>query len=86
MILKYENVPFEGLDERGLEVAVWDLDRFGGQRFLGGVRLNLGPADACRADIDWMDATGPECRMWVALMSRPDTWIDGTLPLRPQMD
>ena len=34
---------------------------------------------------NWMDSKGEEISMWQAMIDRPDTWIDGTLLLRPHM-
>ena len=38
----FENVSYEDLRERSLELTIWDYDRLVSNDFLGGVRLNLG--------------------------------------------
>ena len=37
----YENISWEELQERSLELTIWDHDRLTSNDFLGGVRLNL---------------------------------------------
>ena len=43
----FEDVTGEDLRERGLELSIWDHDRFTSNDFLAGVRLSLGTG-ACR--------------------------------------
>jgi synaptotagmin-like protein len=38
----FENVSWNDLRERSLELTIWDHDRLVSNDFLGGVRLNLG--------------------------------------------
>lgn len=38
----FEDVSFEELKEKALELTIWDHDRFTSNDFLGGVRLGLG--------------------------------------------
>ena len=45
----FDDVSGEDLRERGLELSIWDHDRFTSNDFLAGVRLSLGTG-AC-ADI-----------------------------------
>lgn len=37
-------------------------------------------------DVDWMDGRGEEIAMWQSMIDKPNTWVDGTLTLRPNMD
>ena len=37
-------------------------------------------------EVDWMDARGDEITIWQSMLDRPNTWIDGGLMLRPNMD
>ena len=38
----FDDVTLQELNERSLELGIWDHDRFGSSDFLGGCRLNLG--------------------------------------------
>ena len=47
---------------------------------------SLGSNESFGSPVDWMDSKGEEISMWQAMLDRPDTWIDGTLILRPHMN
>ncbi|XP_060085792.1 synaptotagmin-like protein 4 [Ylistrum balloti] len=82
----FDDVRPEDLKERGLELTIWDHDKISSNDFLGGVRLNLGLGRSYGKIVDWNDAKGEEISIWQAMLDRPDSWIDGTLILRPNMD
>lgn len=82
----FDDVSPEELKERALELTIWDHDKISSNDFLGGVRLNLGLGRSFGRIVDWNDAKGEEISMWQAMLDRPDSWIDGTLILRPNMD
>ena len=48
--------------------------------------VSLGTNTSYGSPVDWMDSKGEEISMWQAMVDRPDTWIDGTLILRPHMN
>ncbi|XP_021379832.1 uncharacterized protein LOC110467183 isoform X2 [Mizuhopecten yessoensis] len=82
----FDDVSPEELKERALELTIWDHDKISSNDFLGGVRLNLGLGRCYGKIVDWNDAKGEEISIWQAMLDRPDSWIDGTLILRPNMD
>ncbi|GAB1603082.1 synaptotagmin-like protein 5 [Argonauta hians] len=82
----FEDVSASMLADRCLELTLWDHDRISSNDFLGGVRLNLGSGICGRRYVDWMDAVGDEISLWQSMISRPNTWVDGTLILRANMN
>ncbi|KAJ8314966.1 hypothetical protein KUTeg_007116 [Tegillarca granosa] len=82
----FEEVTISDLQERSLELTLWDFDKISSNDFLGGVRLNLGVGRSYGKQVDWMDARGEEISMWQAMLDRPNMWIDGSLILRSNMD
>lgn len=36
-------------------------------------------------DVDWMDSVGEERSLWHAMLERPNTWVEGSLVLRSNM-
>lgn len=82
----FEEISWDDLKERGLELTIWDHDRFTSNDFLGGVRLCLGTGKSAEKVVDWMDSKGEEISIWQSMLDRPNSWIEGTLLLRPHMD
>lgn len=37
------------------------------------------------ANVNWMDSTGKEVTLWQTMMQRPNFWVEGSVPLRPQL-
>lgn len=37
------------------------------------------------ANVNWMDSAGKEVSLWQTMMERPNFWVEGSLPLRPQL-
>lgn len=85
-IFIFDNVSWDELHERSLELTVWDHDRLTTNDFLGGVRLNLGTGYSDGREVGWMDATVEEIALWQAMLDRPNCWIEGTLLLRMHMN
>ncbi|GFV28122.1 synaptotagmin-like protein 4 [Trichonephila clavipes] len=81
----YEDVSLEDLKERCLELTIWDYDKITSNDFLGGVRLCLGTGKCQGREVDWMDSVGEERSLWYTMLERPNTWVDGSLLLRPNM-
>ncbi|ELU00294.1 hypothetical protein CAPTEDRAFT_184235 [Capitella teleta] len=81
----FENLPWEDLKDRCLELTVWDHDRLTSNDFLGGVRLSLGTGNSADKEVDWMDSTGKEISIWQRMLDSPNYWIEDTLSLRPSM-
>ncbi|CAL1261374.1 unnamed protein product [Larinioides sclopetarius] len=81
----YEDVSLEDLKERCLELTIWDYDKITSNDFLGGVRLCLGTGKYQGREVDWMDSVGEERSLWYTMLERPNTWVDGSLLLRPNM-
>lgn len=82
----FEDVSANELSDRCLELTLWDYDRLSSNDFLGGIRLNLGSGICGRKYVDWMDASGSEISLWQSMISCPNTWVDGTLILRANMN
>lgn len=74
---------YQPMDESGLQLTIYHRDKLQGSTFLGGVRLNLGPS--VERSQSWMDATNAEMELWDAAIASPDSWVDGSIPLRPTM-
>ncbi|VDP67367.1 unnamed protein product [Echinostoma caproni] len=77
----YQNIDRTQLNGMGLEISIWDHDRLSSNDFLGGCRLNNGNMSQ-----RWMDATGTEQSVWIAMMERPQTWFEGLIRLRANLD
>ncbi|TPP60442.1 Synaptotagmin 4 [Fasciola gigantica] len=77
----YQNIDRTQLNTMGLEVSIWDHDRFSSNDFLGGCRINNGTFAQ-----PWMDAVGTEQSVWVAMLERPQTWFEGLIRLRSNLD
>lgn len=82
----YENVSFDELSDRALELTVWDHDRLASNEFLGGVRFSSGTGKHYGKAVDWMDATGKELSLWQNMLNRPNFWVEGALVLRSSLD
>ncbi|XP_078700213.1 uncharacterized protein LOC144926981 isoform X4 [Branchiostoma floridae x Branchiostoma belcheri] len=96
----YKSVNPEELEQRCLELTVWDYDRMTSNDFLGGVRLSLGRVHAkslvnfntslegnrLGQPIEWMDSQGEEITAWRTMLNKPNVWVDSCLLLRPSMD
>ncbi|XP_019617297.1 PREDICTED: synaptotagmin-like protein 4 isoform X2 [Branchiostoma belcheri] len=80
----YKSVNPEELEQRCLELTVWDYDRMTSNDFLGGVRLSLG--NRLGQPIEWMDSQGEEITAWRTMLNKPNVWVDSCLLLRPSMD
>ncbi|KAG8181501.1 hypothetical protein JTE90_010172 [Oedothorax gibbosus] len=83
--LIYEDLSQEELKERSLELTLWDHDKIANNRFMGGIRLNVGTGMYHGLSVDWMDARRDESSLWTAMLDSPNMWVDGCLPLRPTM-
>lgn len=81
----YDDVSLDDLRERCLELTIWDYDKITSNDFLGGVRLCLGTGKYQGRDVDWMDSIGEERSLWYTMLERPNTWVDGSLLLRSNM-
>ncbi|XP_063039941.1 synaptotagmin-like protein 2 [Engraulis encrasicolus] len=66
------------------ELTVWDHHKLSNQ-FLGGLRLCLGTGESYGKKVDWMDSMGQEVELWEAMLSKPNSWVEGVLPLRSSM-
>ncbi|TGZ68273.1 hypothetical protein CRM22_004341 [Opisthorchis felineus] len=77
----YNDINRNQLANIGIEVSVWDHGRVSSSDFLGGCRLNSGARTQ-----PWMDATGTEQSIWLAMIQRPQTWLEGLIRLRSNLD
>ncbi|KAJ8348745.1 hypothetical protein SKAU_G00273340 [Synaphobranchus kaupii] len=71
----YKDLSLEQLKSMSLELTVWDHETMTSNDFLGGVRLNSGAAERS-------GSTEEEVCLWQKMMQYPDSWAEGTLPLR----
>uniref|UniRef100_A0A8C1IDA4 Synaptotagmin-like protein 4 n=1 Tax=Cyprinus carpio TaxID=7962 RepID=A0A8C1IDA4_CYPCA len=82
----YTDLSLEQLKDVCLELTVWDRETLHNNDFLGGVRLSLGGVNIKEGKEEWVaDSTGEEILLWRKMMQYPDSWAEGTLPLRSSM-
>lgn len=82
----YRGLKMQELGTRALELSLWDRDRLASNEFMGAVRLSLGTGTYMGANVNWMDSVGKEVTLWQTMMQRPNFWVEGSLPLRPQLN
>ncbi|KAM6953151.1 synaptotagmin-like protein 4 [Aplochiton taeniatus] len=82
----YEKLNPDQLRDMCLELTVWDREAMSSNDFLGGVRLSIGTGTlkVGKEEIE-MDSVGEEVSLWQKMMQYPDSWAEGTLPLRSSM-
>uniref|UniRef100_A0A3Q2PQB6 Synaptotagmin-like 4 n=1 Tax=Fundulus heteroclitus TaxID=8078 RepID=A0A3Q2PQB6_FUNHE len=77
----YEELSLEQLGGMCLELTVWDRGAKLSNEFLGGVRLSSGKG---KEEVK-PESGGEEISLWQKMMQYPDSWAEGTLPLRCTM-
>ncbi|RTG87294.1 synaptotagmin-like protein [Schistosoma bovis] len=77
----YRDIILNSLNEIGIEISVWDYDRFTSNDFLGGCRINCGSHNQ-----PWLDAMNAEKSAWLAMCERPNIWIEATIQLRSSLN
>ncbi|CAH8668430.1 unnamed protein product [Schistosoma rodhaini] len=77
----YRDIILNSLNEIGIEISVWDYDRFSSNDFLGGCRINCGSRNQ-----PWLDAMDAEKSAWLAMCERPNIWIEATIQLRSNLN
>ncbi|XP_061899979.1 synaptotagmin-like protein 4 isoform X2 [Entelurus aequoreus] len=82
----YKDLALEQLKTMCLELTVWDREPMLSNEFLGGVRLSCGKGTVKIGsnEVD-MDSVGEEVSLWQKMMQYPDSWAEGSLPLRTTM-
>lgn len=82
----YKELALEQLEGMCLELTVWDREAMSSNEFLGGVRLSSGKGTVKIGKEEVaMDSVGEEISLWEKMMQYPDSWAEGTLPLRSTM-
>ncbi|XP_076595850.1 synaptotagmin-like protein 4 isoform X2 [Chaetodon auriga] len=83
----YKALALEQLKEMCLELTVWDREALSSNEFLGGVRLSSGngAVKIGKEEVE-KDSVGEEVSLWQKMMQYPDSWAEGTLPLRSTME
>ncbi|XP_061690246.1 synaptotagmin-like protein 4 isoform X4 [Syngnathoides biaculeatus] len=82
----YKELTLEQLQGMCLELTVWDKEPLLSNEFLGGVRLSSGKGSVKMGNDEvGMDSVGEEINLWQKMMQYPDSWAEGTLPLRTTM-
>ncbi|KAJ3587498.1 hypothetical protein NHX12_011095 [Muraenolepis orangiensis] len=82
----YKELSLERLRDMCLELTVWDREALSSNEFMGGVRLSTGTGNRTDGkDGVEMDSVGEEVSVWEKMMQYPDSWAEGTLPLRATM-
>ncbi|KAI3351601.1 hypothetical protein L3Q82_020441, partial [Scortum barcoo] len=83
----YKELSLEQLKGMCLELTVWDREAMLSNEFLGGVRLSSGKGTLKigKEEVQ-MDSVGEEVSLWQKMMQYPDSWAEGTLPLRSTME
>ncbi|CAH8611710.1 unnamed protein product [Schistosoma mattheei] len=77
----YRDIILNSLNEIGIEISVWNYDRFSSNDFLGGCRINCGSHNQ-----PWLDAMNAEKSAWLAMCERPSIWIEATIQLRSSLN
>ncbi|XP_014884620.1 synaptotagmin-like protein 4 isoform X2 [Poecilia latipinna] len=82
----YKELSLEQLREMCLELTVWDREAMLSNEFLGGVRLSSGKRSVKigKEEVE-LESVGEEISLWQKMMQYPDSWAEGTLPLRSSM-
>ncbi|XP_015244192.1 PREDICTED: synaptotagmin-like protein 4 isoform X2 [Cyprinodon variegatus] len=82
----YKELSLEQLRGMCLELTVWDREAMLSNEFLGGVRLSSGKGAVKigKEEVE-LESVGEEINMWQKMMQYPDSWAEGTLPLRSTM-
>ncbi|CAN9515142.1 unnamed protein product [Ophioblennius macclurei] len=82
----YKDVTLEQLRDMSVELTVWDKEAMLNNEFLGGVRLSSGKGTIKmgKEEVE-LDSVGEEVSLWEKMMQYPDSWAEGTLPLRSSM-
>ncbi|XP_038145486.1 synaptotagmin-like protein 4 isoform X1 [Cyprinodon tularosa] len=82
----YKDLSLEQLRGMCLELTVWDREAMLSNEFLGGVRLSSGKGAVKigKEEVE-LESVGEEINMWQKMMQYPDSWAEGTLPLRSTM-
>lgn len=82
----YADLALEQLKGMCLELTVWDREAMLSNEFLGGVRLSSGRGTVKIGKEEMeLDSVGEEVSLWQKMMQYPDSWAEGTLPLRSTM-
>ncbi|KAK5608845.1 hypothetical protein CRENBAI_019648 [Crenichthys baileyi] len=82
----YKELSLEQLRGMCLELTVWDREAMLSNEFLGGVRLSSGKGTVkIGKDEVEPESVGEEINLWQKMMQYPDSWAEGTLPLRSTM-
>ncbi|CAL8356162.1 unnamed protein product [Merluccius merluccius] len=82
----YKELSLALLRDMCLELTVWDREAMSSNEFMGGVRLSTGTGTSTVGkDSVEMDSVGEEVSIWEKMMQYPDSWAEGTLPLRSTM-
>lgn len=82
----YKDVSVEELKDKCLELTVWDREALSSNDFLGGVRLCSGSVVLKSGRREWLaESSSEEMSLWQRVMQYPDSWAEGTLPLRASM-
>lgn len=82
----YKDVALERLRDMCVELTLWDREPMLSNEFLGGVRLSSGTGTIKmgKEEVE-LDSIGEEVSLWQKMMQYPDSWAEGTLPLRSSM-
>jgi len=80
--ITWDDIDLKDINERSVEVSLWDHDRMGQHENLGGVRLNLGSGRQGGKTVTWMDGQGREVTLWRQMIDRQNFWVEGSIPIR----
>ncbi|MED6283737.1 hypothetical protein CHARACLAT_012053 [Characodon lateralis] len=82
----YKELSLEQLRGMCLELTVWDREAMLSNEFLGGVCLSSGKRTVKigKEEVE-PESVGEEINLWQKMMQYPDSWAEGTLPLRSTM-
>ncbi|XP_071956702.1 uncharacterized protein [Antedon mediterranea] len=83
--VQYDNVTIDQLKERALYVTVWDKDTLSANDFLGVISLSLGTGRVGGKDVTYMKSKGEAIRIWEEMLTKPNSWVEATIPLQAKL-
>ncbi|XP_023347926.1 synaptotagmin-like protein 2 [Eurytemora carolleeae] len=80
--MTWDDLSISEVEDRSLEIILYDHDRMGHHEMMGGIRLNLGTGKHGGKAASWMDGAGRELTLWQQMLDRQNFWVEGSVPVR----
>ncbi|XP_076820422.1 uncharacterized protein LOC143465818 isoform X3 [Clavelina lepadiformis] len=78
----YTNVQVAELQQRCLELSVWQYEKYTANKLIGGVRLGTGTGESFNVKVPWMDSHNAEVSLWKRMLRHTGSWVEEQVPLR----